>query len=113
MITVQYRLKPTKSQASKIRAQIEVHRILYNKCLEYRINKYKNENKSVSGFDLIKTIIPNFKKAEGQYCNYSSLQQTVRRLDKAYSSFFKKNSKFPRFKNRFRSIEFGEYGDGW
>lgn len=44
------------------------------------------------------------------------MQQTVRRLGKAFSAFFRdKNSAgFPRFKkeNRFRTIQYSKYGDG-
>lgn len=110
MKTFQFRLYPTRKQTKAIDRQIEQHRLLYNHCLELKIKTYQENNVSLSCYDLINVQIPLFKTG----CNYSSLQQTVRRLDKAYSAFFKKNSKFPRFKGfgRFRTIQYSVYGDG-
>jgi len=109
MKTFQYRLKPTKRQVKLIKEQLEVHRNLYNQCLEERISAYK-EGVSISCFDQIKSVVPTLKGKS----NYSAMQQTVRRLDKTYKSSFRKQSGFPRFraKNRFRTIQFGSYGDG-
>lgn len=109
MITYQFKLYPTKSQKTLINKQIEVHRKLYNECLEEKIQSYKLTGKSPSCFDQIKSKVKLYKGLS----NYSSLQQTIRRLDKSYKSFFKKNG-FPRFKgvDRFRTIEYGKYGDG-
>jgi putative transposase len=64
--------------------------------------------KSISSFDLIKKYVKKFKKQ----ANYSSLQQTIRRLDKAYAKFFKKSGGFPRYKKLFKTIEYSKYGDG-
>lgn len=52
--------------------------------------------------------IQKFKKQS----NYSAMQQTIRRLDKAYKRFFNKCGGFPRYKKRFCTIEYGKYGDG-
>lgn len=110
MKVYQFRLFPTKSQLTSIKKQMEVHRLLYNECLEEKIKKYSEEKISLSDFDLIKCKV---KKYKGQ-SNYSSLQQTIRRLGKSYKRFFSKNSKFPRFKskNRFNTIEYAKVGDG-
>lgn len=106
----QYRCYPTKKQIKLFKEQLEEHRNLYNKCLEYKIEQYKNNQISVSCFDLMKIFPKQFKKL----ANYSSLQQTIRRLDKSYKSFFNKNNGFPRFKakNRFCTIEYSKHGDG-
>jgi putative transposase len=110
MITYQFRIYPNKKQKGLIDKQLEVHRELYNKCLDVKIKSYEDIGKSPSCFDLIKSEIPQYKG----FSNYSSLQQTVRRLEKSFNSFFKQNAKFPRFKseNRFRTINYGKYGDG-
>lgn len=109
-------LFPTKSQKAKIDAQIEEHRLLYNNCLGLKKETWETEQKNISVFDLIKSEVKKFKKTS----NYSALQQTVRRLDKSYKNFFRRAklkqgpAGFPRFKNkdRFRTIEYGAYGDG-
>lgn len=107
MITYQFRLLPTNKQLKEFQRQLDVHKSLYNHCLEQKINIYKETGKSPTCFDQIKSELQQFKNNT----NVSSLQQTIRRLDKSYQSFFKKNNSFPRFKNRFRTIEF-TIGDG-
>lgn len=110
MITYQFKLKAKKSDITKFKQQLSAHRDLYNSCLELRVTKYKKEKKNISCFDLIKSEVPKFKGLS----NYSSLQQTVRRLDKSYKHFFRKNNSFPRFKNEssFKTIEYAKLGDG-
>ena len=106
----QYRLFPTKKQISLFKIQLEEHRQLYNKCLEYKIEQYKNNKTNISSIDLINKFTKQYRKTS----NAASLQQTVRRLDKTYKSFFKKMSGFPRFKavNRFNTIQYAKHGDG-
>lgn len=109
---IKIRLYPTKKQKREIFRQFNNHCLLYNNCLEERINYYKINKKIIPYSIQSKTQIPLYKNN----CNYSSLQQTTRRLNKAFTSFFQrlKNHKkpgFPRFKKRFKSIEF-TYGDG-
>lgn len=109
MITYQFRLFPTRQQLSLFKKQLEQHRLLYNNCLESKKTAHQEEKKSITCFDLIKSHVSQYKEG----CNYSSLQQTVRRLDKAYKSFFRKSG-FPRFKskNAFNTIEYAKHGDG-
>lgn len=104
-------LSPTPAQAKAIEKQITEHRGLYNTCLAKKIAYWKDAKKNLSAYDLIKSEIPPLK-ASGAISNYSSLQQTIRRLDKSYQAFFRKGG-FPRFKgeDRFRTLEY-TYGDG-
>lgn len=109
MITYQFKLSPTKHQQALINQQIEVHRTLYNKCLAEKIDTYKQTGKSPSRFDQNKSKVKLFKGLS----NHSALQKTIHRLDKTYRAFFRKSG-FPRFKgiDRFRTIEYGKYGNG-
>lgn len=109
---VKIRIYPNKSQIKAIFEQFNNHKNLYNLCLEQRKNEYETKKQSISCYDQIKEHVQKFK----QLSNYSSLQQTVRRLDKAFQNFFRriKNKKtpgYPRFKSKFSSIDF-TYGDG-
>jgi putative transposase len=106
----QYRCYPTKKQTKLFNEQLEEHRLLYNKCLEYKTEQYKNNKINITCFDLIKLFPKQFKKQ----ANYSSLQQTIRRLDKTYKDFFRRKFGFPRFRgvNRFCTIEYAKHGDG-
>lgn len=110
--TFQFRLYPTKSQKREIFRQFDIHKNLYNFCLKERKTTYEKTKKSPSGIDQIKANVSKFK----DNCNTSSLQQTVRRLDKSFQNFFRRVKQgqtpgFPRFKSRFDSIEFVA-GDG-
>ena len=107
MKTYQFRLYPSRQQLKLFFKQLEVHKNLYNECLEEKINSYKETGKSPSCFDQIKTNIKNYKGLS----NYSSMQQTIRRLDKTYSSFFRGGG-FPRFKKYISTIEYSKIGDG-
>ena len=109
---LKFRLYPNKSQKRELFRQFSKHCDLYNFCRNERIETYKATKTSPSGIDQIKTNVPKFKNRT----NVSSLQQTVRRVDKAFQNFFrrvKQNQKpgFPRFKKYFNSIDFVA-GDG-
>jgi putative transposase len=108
--TYQYRLSPTKTQQKCIDKLLEVNRLLYNQCLAKKKEAWEKDKTSLSEFDLIKSEVPQFKGL----ANYSGLQQTVRRLGKAFQHFWKKNNSYPRFKgkNRFHTLEFARVGDG-
>lgn len=112
MKVIQVLLHPKKSQIKLLDKQLEEHRSLYNACLELKINKYKENKINLKCFDLIKSEVPKFRRIS----NCSSMQQTVRRLEKSYQKFFKEfkiGGGFPRFKssNQFKTIEY-TYGDG-
>lgn len=109
---LKFRLYPNKYQKRELFRQFSKHCNLYNFCRNERIETYKATKTSPSGIDQIKTNVPKFKDRT----NVSSLQQTVRRVDKAFQNFFrrvKQNQKpgFPRFKKYFNSIDFVA-GDG-
>lgn len=106
----QYRLFPNKTQAKALYAQLEVHRELYNTCLKTNYDTYQATGQGLNDFGLIKEVVPKFKGR----ANYSAMQQTVRRLWKAFKAMFRQDNGRPRFKGagRFRTIEFARLGDG-
>ena len=118
--TFKYRLYPTKNQINSIEQQLNVHRFLYNCALEHRIIIYSLSEKGINYSSQSKDLIEiRQQDISFQNCNFSSLQQTLRRLDKSYKSFFnriKRNETagFPRFKgkDRFNTIQYGSIGDG-
>ena len=115
MRVIQVKLSPSCSQITLLNDLLEEHISLYNSTLECKKILYESfDGQKLSCFDAIKEIIPEFKKlGELKLANYSSAQQTIRRLDKAFNRFFHGNG-FPRFKNkdRFNTVEYGKYGDG-
>ena len=110
IFTYEAKLYPNKTQEQKLSAILDSCRHLYNQALEDKINHYKKTEKSLSRFDLQ-------KKYKGKE-NYPDIPASVKqmvfyRLERSYSNFFRKTSKFPRFKsyNRYRSFELRTYGD--
>jgi len=118
--TFKYRLYPTRKQIQAIDETLETHRRIYNDALAERKNSWEESQKSVSYGDQS----ASYKIVRGtneyyQRTNFSSVQRTLKRLDKAFSAFFRRikagedEPGYPRFKgrNRFDSIEF-TYSDG-
>ena len=114
-----YRLYPTRKQTRAIDTMLETHRHIYNNALAARNAAWEERKESIS----YKQQSASYKeeKQSNQYyqsTNFSSVQRTLRRLDKAFNAFFRRikageKPGYPRFKgrNRFDSIEF-TYKDG-
>ena len=124
--TYKYRLYPTNAQAeglyeaSQLDCLLWQGRTLYNAALEQRITTYQETGESLKYVDQW----PHFRDLRnanpdtlGQL-NATSVQQMLRRLDKAFAAFFRRLKQgekpgFPRFKgrSRFNSLEY-RYSDG-
>jgi putative transposase len=78
-------------------------RFVYNKMLEYKIQKY-NEDKSSVGFGELGVYLTSSLKNEHSWLKESHskvLQQSLINLDNAYKNFFKRSSVgFPKFKSK-------------
>jgi len=116
-----YRLYPTKKQSMPMETQLNGHRFLYNQALAQRKEVYEQTNKGIGYIAQAVELLPKLKKEnEGlALCNYSSLQQTLRRLDKSFKAFFRRvkageKAGYPRFKpaDRFNTINYAAIGDG-
>lgn len=114
-----YRLYPTGKQTQAIEATLETHRRIYNSALDDRKASWEEHQQSLS----YRQQSASYKIAREtneyyQRTNFSSVQRTLRRLDKAFKAFFRRVKSgekpgYPRFKgrNRFDSVEF-TYSDG-
>ena len=74
--------------------------------LAKREELYKAGEKHLSHFDMINLIKPLKDDGEHEWLkevSYTSLQRICGDLDKAYQSFFRKQTSFPKFKTRKRS----------
>ncbi len=117
--TYKYRLYPNDKQIQSIDAMLETHRRIYNDALAGRKTAWEERKESVSyGQQSASYKIARESNEYYQKTNFSSAQRTLRRLDKAFKSFFRRvkageTSGYPRFKgrNRFDSVEF-TYNDG-
>lgn len=97
-----FRLYPNKEQEILIQKTFGCVRFVYNQCLAHKIDKYKNENVSLSRFD-----ISNWKNRtlKVQYewlreVDKWSLDNAVINLDSAYQKFFREHKGFPKFKSK-------------
>lgn len=100
------RIYPTKEQEKLIWKHIGACRFIWNYMLDLQIERHKNGEKHLSGFDMIKLLTP--LKQDGEYAwlkevSNTSLQRTCSTLAEDYNNFFKKHSGFPKFKSRKRS----------
>ena len=104
--TFKFRIYPSKAQSAQIDKNIGCCRWVYNWGLQKKLESYNILGKGISCFDLMKQLTE--KKKEKEYCWLNeacaqSLQAALRHLDNAFTSFFKKQSKFPKFKTKKKS----------
>ena len=111
--TYKYRVYPSKKQEEILEEHLSLCRWLYNHFLEERKTLYERNKTKISCYDQIKEI-PKLKKGKPELRKVHSqtLQDIVRRLDKAFQNFFrriKENKQgkkqkvgYPRFKGHWR-----------
>lgn len=119
---VTYRLYPSKKQANQMTEFCRLHQRLYNAALEQRIDAFKrcavslNYNDQARELTLLRAECPEYAALNAQ-----SEQTTLKRLDRAFKSFFQRvgsrqgKAGFPRFKSfdRFTGWGYASHGDGW
>lgn len=119
LLTYKYQLYPNKEQRVILDRILEIHRSLYNDALTERRLAWKCSRVGVGYIQQANQlkVIREFDE-DAAFVNYSSVQQTLRRLDKAFQSFFeriKRGEKAgnPRYKGRmgFKSVCY-VYNDG-
>lgn len=91
-----FRLYPTEEQKNKINQTIGSARFIYNKMLEDKINYYNKNKKSLNNTPAqYKKDYEFLKEIDSQ-----ALSQSHQDLNSAFRNFFRKNSKFPKFKKK-------------
>ena len=130
-LTYEFKLKPNKNQIDVFEEWLETHRRVYNYALAERKDWYKSRSCQIKACDLRSCDIipadaprPTFAsqcksltsaRKSNEFLgkvNAQSLQQTLRRLEKAFVSMWEQNHGFPRFKKvgRMRSFSFPQLG---
>ena len=116
--TYKFRIYPSKKQEKLLNNTLELCRFTYNKQLELKINKYKEDKTNLTQFDLNNNLI-RLKEQDKELNNIHSqvLQEVNKRISLAFSNFFRKlknkeSPGFPRFKgkNRYDSITYPQSG---
>lgn len=99
-----YRLNLNNEQKTFINKSFGCGRVVYNYCLQRRIELYKDGKQKISAFDLCKEIV-QLKKTEGYYwlseVDHQSLCCSVMNMDNAYKHFFNRGFGFPKFKCKY------------
>lgn len=104
-----YRLYPNKEQKKMFEKHFGCVRYVYNYGLERKIKTYQESKKYLSCFDLIKEITKIKKEDTYKFLSKvtaQSLQMSLRNLDNGFTAFFRKNNRFPKFKNKHSNNSF-------
>lgn len=115
------RLYPTKEQEELMRKHIGCQRYVYNWALALNNELYKQEGKKYNLTELGKMLTQYKKEVEWlNEVSNATLKEAIRNLDKAYTNFYKKRAKLPKFKSkkthnntfysRYESIKFYKNG---
>ena len=98
-----YRFYPTEDQETLLRRTFGCVRVVYNKALEERTRAWSTERRSITYSDT-SAMLTQWKKTEDYHwlSEVSSvpLQQSLRHLQGAFSKFWSKQNRYPRFKSR-------------
>ncbi|MFG1993752.1 RNA-guided endonuclease InsQ/TnpB family protein [Actinoplanes sp. NPDC048988] len=107
-----YRFYPTPGQAALLTRTFGCVRLVYNMGLQARQQAWQQRQERLS-YSGTSALLTGWKKTpEYSFLNEVScvpLQQSLRHLDTAYTRFFKKEARFPRFKSRKRSRRSAEF----
>jgi putative transposase len=99
---IKIRLYLNKEQEKKINSLLGSYRFIYNQCLNYKIERYKNDKQNTSFSDLGKyfhgELRNNFDWLKEH--NTKVLKQSIINLEVAYKNFFNQNKGFPKFKSK-------------
>jgi len=114
-----FRLYPTSKQHDALGAMCAAHAELYNAGLQERRDAYRMRQKSISaGSQMLQLKEIRLVRPDQAVWSFTSQQQTLRRLDKAFGAFFRRvkageTPGYPRFRAaaRFDSVDF-RHGDG-
>ena len=98
-----YKLIPNQEQKETLSKYFGCVRFIYNWGLNKKIETHKESGKSISYVQLSRelTLLRQLKEFEWlKECPAVAMQQSLRNLDRAFSNFFKKNAKYPKFKSK-------------
>lgn len=100
------RIYPTPEQEKQMWQHIGSCRYIWNYMLAIQEERHKQGEKRLSAFSMMNLLKPLKNDGEHDWLyevSNTSLQIVCRDLDKAYSAFFKKIAKYPKFKSKKRS----------
>lgn len=102
---LRYRLLPTSAQQAAFQRYAGARRFVWNWALARRKEHYAATGASLSVAELCAELTLLKRQPHTAWlrdCNAQSLQQALRDLDNAFSAFFARRSRFPRFRTKKR-----------
>ncbi len=107
-----YRFYPTDAQATELLRTFGCVRKVYNLALEARAAAWRSEQRRVS-YEQTSAMLTQWKKTpELTFLTLVSsvpVQQALRHLHAAFTNFFNKRARYPRYKSRKKSRQSAEY----
>lgn len=101
---VKIRLYPNKTQTEQFNKLLGCYRVVYNQCLNRKIESYKNEGKTENLSTLGKFLHHELLKDDNfvwlREQNTKVLKQAVRDMLTAYKNFFERHMGYPKFKSK-------------
>jgi putative transposase len=119
--TFKFQLRPTAGQAVALGQMLADHRDLYNAALQERRDAYRHRSKTTVRYGDQSAQLKDIRAFDPDQArwSFSSQQATLRRLDKAFTAFFRRVRAgeapgYPRFKGAgwFDTVEWPKDGDG-
>jgi putative transposase len=101
-----YRFYPTPEQADLLNRTFGSVRLVWNKALAERTRRYKDEGTSATYVDTTHWLTEWKQDPELAFLrdvSITSLQQTLRHQQSAFTAFFAKRSRYPQFKSKRKS----------
>ena len=101
-------INPTSEQEQAINRTIGVCRFIYNFYLAHNQEVYESEKRFVSGMNFSKWLNNEFIPNNSEFSwikavSSKSVKQSIMNAERAFKSFFKGKSKFPKFKKKNKS----------
>ena len=101
---VKIRLYPNKEQSTMINKLFGCYRVVYNQCLNRKIESYKNDGKSENLSTLGQFVHHELLKNDNfiwlREQNTKVLKQAVKDMLTAYKNFFEQHTGYPKFKSK-------------
>lgn len=98
-----YKIKPNTQQQELLSKFFGCVRYIYNWGLNAKTSAYKENGKAVGYVQLAKDLTSLKQQKDYEWlneCTTEALQQSLRSLDNAFTAFFRKKAKYPRFKSK-------------
>ena len=114
-------LRPTVGQQGALTAMLRDHCTLYNAALQERRDAFRHVSKTTVRYGQQSAQLKEIRAFDPDQArwSFSSQQATLRRLDKAFTAFFRRVKSgerpgYPRFRSgkRFDTVDFPKDGDG-